>query len=82
MKNHKKSYTVPCSSDFRDSVGALARRRGGNAADLARSVVLVVPRDAIDAFPDPGGPAPHDRESIILKSGPAEGRPWRRKPRL
>ena len=82
MKNHKRSYTVPCSSDFRDSAGALARRRGGNVADLARSVVLVVPRDAIDAFHDPGGPAPDDRESIVLKSGPAEGRPWRRKPRL
>ena len=82
MNNHKKSYTVPCSSGFRDSVGALARRRGGNVADLARSVVLVVPAAAVDAYPDPGGPAPDDRESIVLKSGPARARPWRRKPRL
>ena len=82
MKNHKRSYTVPCSSDFRDAVSVLARRRGGNVADLARSVVLVVPGAAIDAYPDPGGPAPDDRESVVLKSGPAEGRPWRRKPRL
>ena len=51
-------------------------------ADLARSVVLVLPRDAIDAFPDPGGPGADDRESVVLKSGPAKGRPWRRKPRL
>lgn len=82
MKNHKRSYTVPCSSEFRDSVSGLARRRGGNVADIARSVVLLVPRDAIDAFPDPGGPAADDREVVVLKSGPAEGRPWRRKPRL
>ena len=82
MNIHKRSYTVPCSSEFRDSVTGLARRRGSNVADLARSVVLVVPRDAIDAFPDPGGPGPDDRESVVLKSGPAKGRPWRRKPRL
>ena len=79
---HKKSYTVPCSSEFRDTVTGLARRRGVNVADLARSVVLLVPGAAIDAFPDPGGPAGDDRDSIVLKSGPAKGRPWRRKPRL
>ena len=82
MNSHKQSYTVPCSSEFRDSVTGLARRRGSNVADLARSVVLVLPRDAIDAFPDPGGPGADDRESVVLKSGPAKGRPWRRKPRL
>ena len=78
----KQSYTIPCSSSFRDAVNALAARRRVNVADLARSVLLVLPEDAIETLADPGGPARHDRETVILKSGPAEGRPWRRKPRL
>jgi len=71
----KVSYTVPCSSAFRDAVEALAAARGGNVADLARSVVLLLPPEAIRACPDPGEPAPGDRDAI------ADGR-RRRKPRL
>lgn len=78
----KHSYTIPCSSTFRDSVSDLARRRGVNVADLARSVTLVVPTKAIAGYPDPGEPEAGDRETVILKSGAAKGRPWRRKPRL
>lgn len=78
----KHSYTVPCASAFRDEITALARKRGANVADLARSVVLVVAPEVIAAFPDPGGPAPDDRETVVLKSGKAKGTPWRRKPRL
>ncbi|MHA1598779.1 MAG: J domain-containing protein [Alphaproteobacteria bacterium] len=78
----KHSYTVPCGSAFRDEVTALARKRGVNVADLTRSVVLVVAADVIAAFPDPGGPAADDRETVVLKSGKAKGTPWRRKPRL
>jgi len=78
----KQSYTIPCSSAFRDQIGELAQARGVNAADLVRSVVLTVPRDRLEAFPDPGGPAKGDRETVIVKSGVAKGRPWRRKPRL
>jgi len=78
----KKAYTIPCASQFRDEVLALAERRGVNAGDIARSVLLVVPIDDIRDYPDPGGPAATDREVVILKSGAAKGRPWRRKPRL
>lgn len=78
----KHSYTVPCGAAFRDAVEALAARRHVNVADIARSVLLVVPAAAIEAFPDPGEPAPGERETVTLKSGPAAGRPWRRKPRL
>jgi len=78
----KISYTVPCASAFRDAVNALAAARGMNAGDLARSILLTLPAAAIDAAPDPGEPGPGDRETVILKSGPAAGRPWRRKPRL
>lgn len=78
----KHSYTVPCSSAFREAVEALAESRQVNAGDLARSVLLVVPAEGVEQFPDPGDPPSHDRETVILKSGPAEGRPWRRKPRL
>jgi hypothetical protein len=78
----KHSYTVPCSSAFREAVEALAETRQVNVGDLARSVLLVVPADEVERFPDPGDPPSHDRETVILKSGPAEGRPWRRKPRL
>jgi hypothetical protein len=78
----KHSYTVPCSSTFREAVEALAESRQVNVGDLARSVLLVVPAEGVEQFPDPGEPPSHDRETVILKSGPAEGRPWRRKPRL
>jgi hypothetical protein len=78
----KHSYTIPCASGFRDAVDQLAVRRKVNVGDIARSVLLVVPAEVIAAFPDPGEPPAEDRETVILKSGPAQGRPWRRKPRL
>ncbi len=78
----KVSYTVPCPSRFRDAVLASAERRGVNAADLARSILLLLPPETIAAEADPGDPAADDREEVILKSGKAAGRPWRRKPRL
>ena len=78
----KQSYTIPCASSFRAAVNDLANRQGSNVADLARSVVLVVPSHVIAAFSDPGGPAADDRETVILKSGKGKGQPMRRKPRL
>ena len=45
----KKSYTIPCSSGFRDRVQALANVGDVNVGDLARSVMLVVPAEAIAA---------------------------------
>ena len=81
-KAHKRSYSIPCASAFRERVLALADRRGVNAGDLARSVILVLPEEVIAAAPDPGDPGRDDRETVTLKSGPGEGKPWRRKPRL
>ena len=78
----KHSHTVHCSSQFRDEILALARRRNVNAADLARSVLLLLSPEMIGAVPDPGEPPSGDRETVILRSGPSQGRPWRRKPRL
>lgn len=78
----KHSYTIPCASAFRDAVEALAAKRRVNVGDIARSVLLVMPAPVIAAVTDPGDPETGDRETVILKSGPAEGRPWRRKPRL
>lgn len=78
----KHSYTIPCSTTFRDAVEALAGRRQVNVGDLARSILLVVPETVVSAFADPGEPPTEDRETVVLKSGPAVGRPWRRKPRL
>ncbi len=60
----------------------LADKRRVNVADLARSVVLVVAPEEIAAYPDPGGPLSGDRETVVLKSGAAKGKPWQRKPRL
>ena len=80
--NRKRSYASPCASAFRDAVTALAERRRVNAGDLARSVLLLVPRDVVARYPDPGEPAPDDREQVVLKSGPSANKPWRRKPRL
>jgi len=81
-RSTKHSYTIPCPSPFRDDIEAVAAKKGINVADLLRSVVLVLDADAIHSFPDPGDPLPGDRETVILKSGKAKGRPWRRKPRL
>lgn len=78
----KHSYTIPCASAFRDAVEALAAKRRVNVGDIARSVLLVMPAPVIAAMTDPGEPEAGDRETVILKSGPAQGRPWRRKPRL
>jgi len=78
----KHSYTIPCSRAFRDAVSALARKRRINVADLARSVVLVIPMESVSRFPDPGEPPSGDRETVVLKSGKSKGRPWQRKPRL
>ncbi len=78
----KDCYAVPCASAFREAVLELAARRGVNVGDLARSVLLLLPADAIATAPDPGEPDPEDRETVVLKSGPGAGRPWRRKPRL
>jgi len=78
----KHSYTIPCPSAFRDAVETLAAGRRVNVGDIARSVLLVMPDAVIAGHPDPGEPAADDRETVILKSGPAQGRPWRRKPRL
>ena len=80
--NRKRSYAIPCASVFRDAVTALAESRRVNVGDLARSVLLLVPRDVVAKYPDPGEPAPDDREQIVLKSGPSANKPWRRKPRL
>lgn len=82
LSNTKHSYTIPCSSAFRDAVERLAQGRGVNVGDMARSVLLVVPLAVIEGFDDPGEPPADDREVVVLKSGPAVGRPWRRKPRL
>ncbi len=78
----KQSYTIPCASAFRDAILKMAENRSVNAADIARSIALVVPAEAINAFPDPGEPEAKDRETVILKSGKSKGRPWQRKPRL
>lgn len=81
-RSTKHPYTVTCGTTFRDSVTALAKKRNVNAGDLARSVLLMLPAAAIEQWPDPGEPEPGERETVIVKSGPASGRPWRRKPRL
>ena len=82
QNQNKASYTIPCSSAFRDAVTGLANRRCINVADMARSVVLTLPNETILQFPDPGPPLANDRETVILKSGASKGRPWKRKPRL
>lgn len=76
-----RSYVVSCSSGFRDAVLEIAERRGVNAGELARAVLLLMPDEAA-SFPDPGEPDPADRETVILKSGVNQGKNWRRKPRL
>ena len=80
--SRKVSYTLPCSTRFRDAVEALAARRGVNVGDLARSILLALPYDVVREAADPGEPSPTDREKRVLKSGPSKGRTWRRKPRL
>ncbi|RVU36956.1 J domain-containing protein [Hwanghaeella grinnelliae] len=76
------SYAVPCSSRFRDAVLEMAADREVNVGDLARSIMLTLSPDAIKGATDPGEPEESDRETVVLKSGPSAGKPWRRKPRL
>lgn len=76
----RPSYAVACPSAFRDAVLDLAARRGATPGEIVRSIMLLVPSEAVAAWPDPGEPAAGDRETVAPKS--ATGRPWRRKPRL
>jgi len=78
----KLSYAVPCSSRFRDAVLEMAAEREVNVGDLARSIMLTLSPHTIKGATDPGEPAESDRETVVLKSGPSAGKPWRRKPRL
>lgn len=78
----KTSYAVPCASDFRDAILDLAERRHVNVGDIARSVMLCLPVETVNQARDPGEPDIDDREGVTLQSGPAAGKPWRRKPRL
>ena len=82
LKVSKKAYTIPCSSNFRDLITKLAQKNLVNVADIARSILLVISKDIIRTFQDPGEPTSDDREHTILKSGPSKGRLWHRKPRL
>lgn len=77
-----KSYVIPCSSRFRDAVRALADRRSVTATDLALGILTLLDHKIIDSVDDPGEPAPDDRETVVLKSGPRKGRTLTRKPRL
>lgn len=77
-----RSYVVPCTSQFRDRVQALAERRRVSIGDLVRAVLYVVDPKVVDACPDPGEPAAEDREQVTLQSGPSKNRVLRRKPRL
>jgi len=81
-KTHKSSYTIPCTSSFRDAINALAVSLRGNVADIARSILLSIPEEVIRTIPDPGGPPRGDREETLIKSGPSAGKLWQRKPRL
>jgi hypothetical protein len=49
-------YTVPCQAGFRGSVLALARRRGIDAADLVRMVLVLVAPAVRASVADPGEP--------------------------
>lgn len=78
----KKSYTISCTSKFRDRVLALSTERHVTPGDLARAVLTLLPSTKIDETKDPGEPPAYDREIVTLKSGPARGRVLKRKPRL
>lgn len=53
-----------------------------NVADLAQAAVLTLPEDAVNAFPDPGGPKEGDRVTGVLKLGADKEWEWKRKPCL
>lgn len=76
------AYVVPCSSAFRDAVLRLAEKRQASPSDLARAVLLLLPRDILARTVDPGEPVAGDRERIALQSGASRGRVLKRKPRL
>jgi hypothetical protein len=76
------SYVVPCSSQFRDAVLALAERRQAQPGELVKAVFLMVEPVRITEHVDPEEPHADDRETVVLQSGPQAGRAIRRKPRL
>jgi hypothetical protein len=77
-----RAYVLPCSSTFRNKVMALAAQRGVSAGDLARAVLLLIPKGVLAQAVEPSEPTPEDREIVKLQSGPTKGRTLKRKPRL
>ncbi len=83
----KQAHIVPCSSRFRQEIEALVRNRNVandniGVGDLARSIMLLIPNDIIQAQPDPGEPDKNDRDIVTVTTGKAAGRTMPRKPRL
>lgn len=86
-KTRKKAYSIACSTRFRQEIEGLVQTRKAandvvNAGDLARAVLLLIPREVIEAQPDPGDPDRNDRDIVTVRRGKAGGRTMPRKPRL
>ena len=67
-RERKHSYVVPCSSVFRDAIIALADKRDVNVADIARSIMLIIPMETVQVCPDAGEPPAGDREAVVKAS--------------
>ena len=80
--NQIRSYSIPCASTFRDTDSAPAKIHRVNVGNLARSVLLPVPRDVVAKYPNSSEPIPDNREQVVHKSGPSANKPWWHKPRL
>ena len=48
--NHKYSYTISCSFSFKESLKKITVKRKCNFADIARSVVLMLPEEFIESY--------------------------------
>ncbi len=81
-KKHKKSYTISCSSEFRQKISDLAEEKGVNIADIARSVVIMLPKNTIQAYADPGDAEVGDRDSVTSINTDGTKKTWMRKPRI
>lgn len=82
IPSQKVVVVVTCSSQFAADALVTAAEKTCSLGELARSVLLVMPRAIIDAEPDPGEPESTDRESITITHGKYVGRKTARKPRI
>ena len=76
------NHQVLCSSRFRDSAEALARRNGVTLSEIVEAAMLLATPARLEHIADPGEPDPGDLVVSVVPLASGQSRTFRRKPSL